>query len=258
MALNRLSFSEHRLAVSAIRLSAAPLCLVCRSPAFPALWGWQWQWPRIPTIYMRRKIRMSRTDKFDTWNKRKFWLTQCPVTWVAWVKISVCFTFRIYPFETFDFFCSSIRGHWQSRLPRLCAHLPDVAAGVPAELGRRHRLLRLHADADRLRHHQPAVGADQCGVLLGQLVRRDPGQGPRLPPAVGSVPAPGRAADDGESELRTVLRMPASWRRWRLNVMILIVNSVLLWRRWWAMWLILSRFLSAFSECFMQRLLTGG
>ena len=34
-----------------------------------------------------------------------------PFTWVAWVKISVCFTYRVYPFETFDFFCSCIRGH---------------------------------------------------------------------------------------------------------------------------------------------------
>ena len=35
-----------------------------------------------------------------------------PFTWVAWVKISVCFTYRIYPFETFEFFCSRIRGQW--------------------------------------------------------------------------------------------------------------------------------------------------
>ena len=33
-----------------------------------------------------------------------------PFTWVAWVKISVCFTYRIYPFETFKFFCSCIQG----------------------------------------------------------------------------------------------------------------------------------------------------
>ena len=37
------------------------------------------------------------------------------------VKISVCFTHRIYPFETFDFFCSCIRGHW-CRLPRHRRH----------------------------------------------------------------------------------------------------------------------------------------
>ena len=62
---------------------------------------------------MSRKIRKFRTDKFDTWNKRKFWLMQLmqtagsqPFAWVAWVKISVCFTYRIYPFETFEFFCS--------------------------------------------------------------------------------------------------------------------------------------------------------
>ena len=35
-----------------------------------------------------------------------------PFTWVAWVKISVCFTYRIYPFETFEFLCSWIRGRW--------------------------------------------------------------------------------------------------------------------------------------------------
>ena len=34
-----------------------------------------------------------------------------PFTWVAWVKISVFFTYRIYPFETFDFFCSCILCH---------------------------------------------------------------------------------------------------------------------------------------------------
>ena len=28
------------------------------------------------TVYMSRKIRKFRTDKFDTWNKRKFWLMQ--------------------------------------------------------------------------------------------------------------------------------------------------------------------------------------
>ena len=68
-------------------------------------------------VYMSRKIRKFRTDKFDTWNKRKFWLMQLmqtagsqPLTWVAWVKISVCFTYRIHPFETFEFFCSCIRG----------------------------------------------------------------------------------------------------------------------------------------------------
>ena len=27
-------------------------------------------------VYMSRKIRKFRTDKFDTWNKRKFWLMQ--------------------------------------------------------------------------------------------------------------------------------------------------------------------------------------
>ena len=66
--------------------------------------------------YMSRKIRKFRTDKFDTWHKRKFWLLQLmwtagsqPFTWVAWVKISVCVTYRIYPFETFEFFCSCIR-----------------------------------------------------------------------------------------------------------------------------------------------------
>ena len=50
-----------------------------------------------------------------------------PFTWVAWVKISVCFTYRIHPFETFEFLCSCIRGR--------CAVLrrSDIAA---AALGR--------------------------------------------------------------------------------------------------------------------------
>ena len=30
----------------------------------------------IDPVYMSRKIRKFRTDKFDTWNKRKFWLMQ--------------------------------------------------------------------------------------------------------------------------------------------------------------------------------------
>ena len=34
-----------------------------------------------------------------------------PFKWVTWVKISICFTYRIYPFEyKFEFFCSCIRG----------------------------------------------------------------------------------------------------------------------------------------------------
>ena len=61
-------------------------------------------------VYMSRKNRKFRTDKFDTWNKQKFWLIQLmktagnqPFTWVESVKISVCFTCRIYPFETLNF-----------------------------------------------------------------------------------------------------------------------------------------------------------
>ena len=88
--------------------------------------------PRVPSpyrggggpVYMSRKIRNFRTDKFDTWNKRKFWLMQLmktagsqPFSWVAWVKISVCFTYRIYPFETFESICSCIRGRWGPSLP---------------------------------------------------------------------------------------------------------------------------------------------
>ena len=45
-----------------------------------------------------------------------------PFTWVAWVKLSVCFTYRIYPFETFEFFCSCIRGQY-----------PDSAAVSPCD-----------------------------------------------------------------------------------------------------------------------------
>ena len=33
-------------------------------------------------------------------------------TWAAGVKIFVCFTYRIFPFETFEFFCSCIRDPW--------------------------------------------------------------------------------------------------------------------------------------------------
>ena len=42
-----------------------------------------------------------------------------PLTWVAWVKISVCFTYRMNPFETFEFFCSCIRGHCIELCPSL-------------------------------------------------------------------------------------------------------------------------------------------
>ena len=49
-----------------------------------------------------------------------FLLTRQPFTWAAWVKICVCFTYRIYPFETFEFFCSCIRGNCISA-PYLCA-----------------------------------------------------------------------------------------------------------------------------------------
>ena len=69
--------------------------------------------------HMGRTIRKFRTDKFDAWNKRKLWLMQLmwtagsqPFTWVARVKISVCFSHRSYPFETFEFFCWCIRGLW--------------------------------------------------------------------------------------------------------------------------------------------------
>ena len=68
--------------------------------------------------HMNRIIRKFLADKFDTWHKRKFWLMQLlstvgnqPFTQVAWGKISVCVTYRIYPFGTFELFCSCVRGH---------------------------------------------------------------------------------------------------------------------------------------------------
>ena len=91
--------------------------------------------------YMSRKIRKFRTDKFDTWNKRKFWLMQLmwtagsqSFTRVAWVKISVCFTYRIYPFETFEFFCSCIRGRWAAGAASAAALLwPDTRRSSASE-----------------------------------------------------------------------------------------------------------------------------
>ena len=88
--------------------------------------------------YMSRKIRKFRTDKFDMCNKHKFWLMWLilmagsrPFTWVKWVKISVCYTYRIYPFETFDFFLLMCLGsvasgpYSQPRPPK-----PDDATSV--------------------------------------------------------------------------------------------------------------------------------
>ena len=44
---------------------------------------------------MSRKIRKFWTNKFDTRNKRKFWLVRRlpAVYWVAWLKTSVCFSY---------------------------------------------------------------------------------------------------------------------------------------------------------------------
>ena len=55
---------------------------------------------------------------------------------------------------------------------RLRHHLPHLAARFPAQLPGRHLVLRLHADVDRLHHHQPAVGADWSRLLHGSVVRR--------------------------------------------------------------------------------------
>ena len=71
------------------------------------------QWPRI---YEQKNSKVT-TDIFDTRNKRKFWLT--PLMQTAGfpshlhelrVKISARFSYRIYPFYTFNFFSSCIRG----------------------------------------------------------------------------------------------------------------------------------------------------
>ena len=53
--------------------------------------------------YMSRKIWKFRTDKFDL-----------PFTWVAWDKIYVCFTYRIYPLENFKFSArvSAVAAKW--------------------------------------------------------------------------------------------------------------------------------------------------
>ena len=51
-----------------------------------------------------------------------------PFTWVAWVKISVCFTYRIYPFETFEYFCSCIRGHWVGNRPQHTYRSSSISA----------------------------------------------------------------------------------------------------------------------------------
>ena len=62
--------------------------------------------------YMSRKIR-----KLTAGNQ--------PFTWVTWVTISVCSTYRIYPFDTFEFFCSCVRGDFVS--PAATMASPAVA-----------------------------------------------------------------------------------------------------------------------------------
>ena len=85
--------------------------------------------------YMSRKIRKFRTDKFDMCNKWKIWL-ECHSCKVAWVIISVCYTCRIYPFEIFEFLCSSIRHQCESKGPILKKkisgpHRSDDKTGPP-------------------------------------------------------------------------------------------------------------------------------
>ena len=48
-------------------------------------------------------------ENFDSCTHVNGWFPA--VNMCARVKISVCFTYRIHPFETFEFFCSCIRGH---------------------------------------------------------------------------------------------------------------------------------------------------
>ena len=49
----------------------------CLLPSLQGLWVcWKLREAITDPVYMSRKIRKFRTDKFDTWNKRKFWLMQ--------------------------------------------------------------------------------------------------------------------------------------------------------------------------------------
>ena len=43
-------------------------------------------------------------------------------------RISKCFTYRIYPFETFKFFCSCIRGRWSPLTDTALGHLIRISA----------------------------------------------------------------------------------------------------------------------------------
>ena len=63
----------------------------------------------IDPVYMSRKIRKFRTDKFDTWNKRHIW---GPAVYMSCMSQN-CRLFHVsnLSVRNFEFFCWCIRGH---------------------------------------------------------------------------------------------------------------------------------------------------
>ena len=85
--------------------AASSVAWLASAPPVPCKWDGRWRVPagsRSPRhlaratdpVYMSRKIRKFRTDKFDTWNKRKFWLM-----WLGFQPLCMSYTsqnFRLF------------------------------------------------------------------------------------------------------------------------------------------------------------------
>ena len=105
--------------------------LLAMEPRSPSLTLTVWPEPcaaggETDPRYMSRKNRKFRTDKFDAWNKLQFLVACSSYTQLVPSrmpelhdsKLRFVSRSRIYPFATFEFFCSCIRGHWFGDLRR--------------------------------------------------------------------------------------------------------------------------------------------
>ena len=115
--------------------------------------------------YMSRKIPKLRTNKFDcvkqteVWSRVTYAYGWAPAVYMSYtrLKTAVYFTHRIYPFETFDFFCSCIWG--QSLLQRHRAParrlMSNSATWAPSQV-------KLHRKMTQTRINDP----DRTGIAL--------------------------------------------------------------------------------------------
>ena len=75
------------------------------------------QWSQTPDTWAEKFESFERINSIRETNGNFDWCNSCKRLGTSRLhelhesKISVCFTYRIYPFETFEFFCSCIRGH---------------------------------------------------------------------------------------------------------------------------------------------------